>query len=190
MLLTLLTVALPTAALAQHQVRYNTGVQAPPNTLANVTFTAGFGSPFSVDVICPTCSPVVGPDQVSPVEISLTGASLTCTDSSFCTFTNGTATVKGLGGGVIFRDTVSMDIGGNITIGSDSAVIMADLTPNPLFNAGGGTENFGFTFTDDTATGGTGSLIADNVVPEPGTLWQLATGLIGLGGIAIRKLKT
>jgi hypothetical protein len=171
MLLTLLALALSTAALAQHQVRYNTGGTFN-GQVPNVTFSAGFPQNFMIDVRCPSCDPVAG--QISPVEISLTTPDLACS-GAFCTFVDGSATVKNLGGVELFTNTVS---NGEIIAGS---IISADVDPWSLCS-----ENCGDVHL---STGGGGQMTLDNVVPEPGTFVMLGTGLIGLGGIAIRKLK-
>jgi hypothetical protein len=182
MLLTLLALALSTAALAQ-QVRYNTGVPANSG-VAEPTGNFITGDVFSVDVTCPSCTSVpLG--QIGPVEIGLTGATLDCPSDSFCSFTDGTATVTGRSGNEIFMDTVNPDIGGSIVIGLQSVAITADLTPN-AFATAGGTETFGFS---RTGFGANGVVILDTVIPEPGTFVMLGTGLIGLAGMARRKLR-
>lgn len=183
MLLTFLALALSTAALAT-QVSFNTGF---PANQANVTFTAGFPSAFTVDVNCPSCT-VVTPPQIGPQDISLTTSDLTCPSlaPTTCMFTAGSVTVKG--NGFFFTDTFDPNTPGTITLGSDTAVISAELAVTNIAT-GGGSANIGFTFTGDDATAGNGSVIADGFVPEPGTLWLLGTGLISLGGTAIRKLR-
>lgn len=187
MLLTLLGLALPMAVLASSidpQLKFNTGV---PADQATVEFTASFSPSFSVDVVCPSCAPVSG--QISPVEMELMTSSLDCSASPFCTFSDGTVTVKSLTDVKLFTDSVAMDTG-TMLIGSGTAVIMAELAADATRNITGGNVNFGLSFTaDGVPTAGNGSMIVDTAIPEPGTLGLLGTGLIGLGGMAIRKLR-
>ena len=102
-------------------------------------------------------------------------------------FVSGTAsrTVTGgfaAGNTTLFTDTLT---NGMVTKSRDSAVITASLAGLP---PGAGTVKFNFLLGPGTSLLA-GSVAGLRVVAEPGALALLGTGLIGLAGIARRKLR-
>jgi hypothetical protein len=108
------------------------------------------------------------------------------TDGS-CTFDTGKITVRNTRGATIFADDLD---NGTISKKGNTALIIADLLPDSMFPTGGIEQMSirytpGPPFTTELMSGRSSA----SEVPEPGTLGMLGTGLIGLAGLARRKLK-
>ena len=76
------------------------------------------------------------------------------------------------------RNSLGLDLSGTLSGEGITEPITAILSFN---QAGGGHHRVNWAMTEEASTGG--------VIPEPGTLGMLGTGLIGLAGPARRKLK-
>jgi hypothetical protein len=98
--------------------------------------------------------------------------------------------VRNPSGVVVFTDSLS---NGSIVKTDSGASISATLAPNKEAPAGGFvrmTVSYSFPVpTGSPLVGGTGIAASAAVIPEPGTLGLLGTGLIGLAGVMKRKLK-
>jgi hypothetical protein len=168
MLLALLALALPTAALA-NSIDFDTG------KFVSGTITGSFTNPFHVTVVGSI-------NVISLVDATVTGA---CGATvSTCDFTGGTITVAN-GSGTIFVDSLS---GGTISkLSRNTNIITATLLPSTTVTSG--TVVFLTTTLDDnTLSAGSASVVA-TVVPEPSALVSFGTGLVGLAGMMRRKLK-
>jgi hypothetical protein len=187
MMLTLMALALPTAALAK-SFSFNTGVfgDTVNSAIPSRTASGGFG--------------VAGTDFRIGVEGSLNfihlggailgpGCNPAAGGNASCSFTGGTVTVRATPSSstVLFTDSLTS---GTITKTATTAVITGFLTANADVPAGstvvfrvsfGGTSPF-----SARLTGGSAKV---SIIPEPSTLLSLGTGLVGLAGMMRRKLK-
>ena len=180
MLLTLLVLALPTAALA-NSVNFNTGTFVS-GTVTRTT-SGGLTLPdFSISLVGSLDSMAITTSDLGPgCDVAGTGV---------CAFGSGTLTVTSPGGGILFMDSL---IEGMITKFPTGAVITADFLPNSMTSTSGIVTLavfFGNTQPiSNTLTGGMGVAASLTTVPEPSTMLSLGTGLIGLAGMMRRKLK-
>jgi len=179
-LLAIVALALPTVALAS-------SFQFKIGDFVSGTITGDFTSPFNLEVVGSLNTFLVQGAQISsPCEPPL------------CNFSGGTLKVIPHGSTTVaFTDALT-----NGTIGitsSDSLVIStisASLVPSPEILSGvlsitavtstlaRNTDLEGFGSVSGTAEG-----LETGVIPEPGTLGLLGTGLITLAGFAKHKLK-
>jgi len=179
-MLTLLALALPTAALA-NSINFNTGTFI--SGTATRTMSGGLTRPsFDVSVVGSLDSMAIATSVLGPgCNVSTTGA---------CTFGSGTLTVTSPGGVVLFTDSL---IDGTITKFPTGAVIAADFLPNSMTSTSGLVTLvvfFGNTQPiSNMLTGGSGVAASIAIIPEPSTLLSFGTGLIGLAGIMRRKHK-
>jgi hypothetical protein len=186
MMLTLLALALPTAALAK-SFRFDTGtfISNVNSSIPTRTSTGGFGTAganFRVGV--------VGSMNFIMLGGTVLGAGCNTNDTGNCTFSLGTVTVRTAPGGtVLFTDSLN---GGTIHKTNTTAIITANLVPSAAAGAPlGGSVTFDVSFGgtapfNDRLTGGKATV---SIVPEPGTLLSFGTGLIGLAGMMRRRLK-
>jgi len=190
MLLALLAVALPTAALANsidfstnQAIDFTTGQFSRGIATRNVS--GGFTQPnFQVRVV----------GSLGDIGVSTAALGVGCNGNGggMCTFNTGMVTVRNpTTGAVIFTDSLDT---GMIIKTSNGATITAHMLPNAL-DPSGGVVSFTISFApgpnpSDNLIGGTGfASSAQGVIPEPSALLLLGTGVVGLGGLMRRKLR-
>lgn len=167
-LLALLALALPTAALA-NSVDYAGFAIATPASLMGSVSSGG-----NLDLTFHQLSINGGAATAGTVDIALTFSTTSCGSGCF-DISGGTVTVTNASNTVLFKGTFSSgtaaQTGGSLII---SGLTTGGNTVAGVVNVSG----FGWFGSSDTV-----------VTPEPGTLGLLGTGLVGLAGLVRRKLR-
>jgi PEP-CTERM motif len=170
-LLALLAMALPTAALANTIDFGNGGIIG---TNASTSGTPVAGGTWSVSseltTIVNTNAGTTTTGNLGTVTVT-TGTLVSCGTGCF-TFTGGTIDIVGSGGGTLFMGSF------NGTLISAAGVISLSYAEGGIPVIGGFQVSAAGLVSGDTI-----------VTPEPGTLGLLGTGLLGLAGIVRRKIR-
>jgi hypothetical protein len=172
-LLALLALALPSLALADSITDYE-GLGTSKAGTASITGSATNGGSLTITTALTGVNGVATAGTISWSTGTLTGSG-----SSF-TFTGGNLTITS-GSSTLFSGTFSTTTPGTVTV-TPVSILISGVLAN-----GGGTETItlgkhgAFTVSAD---------IGVVAAPEPGTLGLIGTGLIGLAGLARRKLRS
>ena len=171
-LLALLALVLPTLALADGITDFE-GFGTSKAGTATITGTVTSGTSLGITTALTGVNGVATTGTISWNTGALSGSG-----SSF-TYTGGTLTIMS-GATTLFSGTFSSSTAGTVTV-TPVSILISGVLAN-----GGGTE------TITIQKSGAFSVSADIGVvttPEPGTLGLIGTGLIGLAGLARRKLR-
>ena len=178
-LLALLALALPTAALAA-------GIDFTTGNFESGTFTGSFTS--SIGVTVAGSSDTITIDTGTLTLLSTGACPLNIGPGTLCySFMSGGNVSVMSRGSTVFTDTL---VGGLVTVNGATGIvtITAGLTPDNM--VGSGTiAGSSFVLSSGTIKAGSSNINGASPTPEPGTLGMLGTGLIGLAGLARRKLK-
>jgi len=168
-LLAMLALALPTAALANTIDYQNFGTVA--GGTATISGSATVGGSVSLGSQLTGINNTFG--NLGWVQVT-TGTLSSC-GAGLC-FTGGTITITATGGATLFQGTFSS---GTVSVVNGVTFVNASL---PFFGSG--------TVQISMGVGQAGVVSGDTIItPEPGTLGLLGTGLVGLAGIVRRKMR-
>lgn len=199
LVLAVLALALPMAAFATSSIEYsNSGGTLTASATGGLTLS---GSDLTVIRSFPGGPPITGADLGSVafstgalMSGSLDQGGMFAAGGSFTITGNG---MNGAPNGVLFTGTFSGPVTWTLVTNADGThnyTLSGSLTGTTAsgFKTVGTTFqltiNTGKGFFDDSAIVGSGD--TNIVVPEPGSLGLLGTGLIGLAGVVRRKLKS
>ena len=188
-LLTLLAVALPTAALA-NSIDFSTNqtVDFTTGRFEMGTVTREPSGNFAVSNFMVSVTGTLGTINISNIHLT---PGCNTNGSGTCMFSSGTVTVLDTSGATVFTDSLS---NGMIIKTSNGATITATMLPNAM-DPSGGVVSYTLSFAPgphatNSLIGGTGFATGSSgVIPEPGTLGLLGTGVIGLAGMMRRKIR-
>jgi hypothetical protein len=172
-LLALLALALPTAALAG-SIDFDTGM------FVSGTITGSLSTGITDTQVGSLFTITIDTGPLSKLPTSACPSGFACYD-----FTGGSVSVMH-GGTTVFTDGLQ---GGFATQGTSVAAFIASLMPNGTVVEGTAVSTLDSSGHKITAGSSDISFSTRGVVPEPGTLGLLGTGLIGLAGMVRRKLK-
>jgi PEP-CTERM motif len=180
-LMVALALALPTAALADSILDYS-------NSTGSISAS---DSSLSITSTITTVSVVGGAilqtgDNLGTLSITA-GAMTSGSAAAGGVFGPGTLTITATGGATLFSGTFSSATWtkGSTTAGMVRYTLNIDLNGN----RGGSYQTAYFTTGDFTGRGLIASGDTSVVVPEPGTMGLLGTGLVGIAGLVRRKMK-
>jgi hypothetical protein len=171
MTLTLVALALPTAALANSSIDF----KITPGTFAMGNFPPGFGITWAASMFSSVAANTI---------IRLTHLNLTqpCSPGATCTFTSGNVTVLARNTHAVLFTSSLFD--GTVTRTSSTSVsVIASLVAAPTWG------RVRMMFTNAPGDNAMLSGSASVTTPEPSTLLSLGTGLIGLAVMMRRKRK-
>jgi len=179
-LMVVLALALPTAALANSMVDYSnsTGTISASDSGLSITST--------ITTLSVVGGSILQTGNLGTLSITA-GAMSSGSAAAGGVFGPGSLTITAAGGGVLFTGTFDSATWAKVqTVGG-----MVEYTLNIVLNGnrGGSFQTAFFTTGDFTGRGVIASGDTFVVVPEPGTMGLLGTGLVGIAGLVRRKLK-